>query len=231
MSRRRRAVLAVALLAAGLLLIWLGTRSPSAAEREATADALAASIGASVMLHDSRLLAARAIADFGVGADVRLVLVRIVDELRLDVRIESAREVLLTEPIRACLVGPDAAPDDAGLEDRCWGDGGEGERLLLELPRDDGGRYVMLAGEAATLSFALGRGEERCDYPPGVWRLELVVDPIVAGEPAGWRYAPDATFEIPYDPAAPLSLVEERRYCGLASKVYLEQGEPSIGDG
>jgi len=231
MPRRRQAALAGALLAAGLALIWLGIRPPSAAEREASADALAASIGASVTIHDSRLLAARAIADFGVGADVRLVLVRIVDELRLDVRIEAAREVLLAEPIRACLVGPDAAPDDAGLEDRCWGEGAQGERLLLELARDDVGRYVLSQGEAATLSFTIGRGEERCDYPPGMWRLELVVDPIVGGEPAGRRYAPDATFEIPYDPAEPLRLVEQRRYCGLASKVFREQGEPPIGDG
>lgn len=231
MSRRRRAALAVVLLIAGVALILIGTSPPSPAEREAAAETLAATIETTVTVRDSRLLAGRAIADFGVGGDVRLVLVRIVDELRLDVRVESAREVLLAEPIRACLVGPDAAPDDAGLEDRCWGEGQQGERLLLDLGRDDAGRYVLPAGDAATLSVTIGRGEERCDYPPGTWRLELVIDPIVAGEPAGRRYAPDATFEIPYDPAEPLRLVEQRRYCGLASKVFLEQDEPPIADG
>lgn len=228
MSRRRRAALASVLLVAGVALVWIGLRSPTVEERAATADAMAAAIETTVTVNASRLLAARAIADFGVGGDVRLVLVRIVDELTLEIRIESSLDLELAAPIRACLVGPDPAPDDAGLEDRCWGEGREGERLSLDLAHDDAGRHLLLAGEPSTHTIDVGRGALRCDYAPGVWRLELVVDPIVAGEPAGPRYAPDATFEIPYDAAEPLRLVEERRYCGLASKVFREQGEPTI---
>jgi hypothetical protein len=228
MSRRRRAALASVLLAGGVALIWIGLRSPSAEERAATADSMAAAIEATVSVHDSRLLAARAIADFGVGGDVRLVLVRIVDELTIEIRIESSLDLQLAAPIRACLVGPDPAPDDAGLEDRCWGEGQQGDRLDLELARDDAGRHLLLAGVRSTHTIEVGRGDLRCDYAPGPWRLELIVDPIVAGEPAGPRYAPDATFDIPYDAAEPLRLVEERRYCGLASKIIREQGEPAI---
>lgn len=228
MSRRRRAALGLGLFLVGGLLIWYGASQPSPAERAAAADFIVAGVTTSVEVHDSSLLAARAIADFGIGGEVRLVRVRIVDELRVRIRIAPSRELLLAGPPRACLVGPDPAPDDAGLEDRCWGEGELGELLTVGLPRDAAGRIRLPAGPPLELTVTVARGDARCDYPPGAWRLELRLDPVVDGLAAGPRYAPDATFEIPFDRDAVLDLVEERRYCGLASKVYTEQGEPQV---
>ncbi len=228
MSRRRRAVLATSLLIAGLAVLWIALRPRSAAELAASADALVAGIRPAVTVDGSSLLAARAIADFGVGAEVRLVVVRIVDELAVVVRLETASDISVASIVRACLVGPDAAPDDAGLEDRCWGDEELGPLLEAQLRRDVAGRLQLVANDPVTLRVTLRRGEDRCDYPPGTWHLELLVDPVVDGSAIGPRYAPMPTFEVPYVPDEPLSLVAERRYCGLASRIYREQGEPTI---
>lgn len=228
MSRGQRAMLAFALLIAGTLLILIGLREPSEAERAATADALVAGVTAGVGVRGSSLLATRAVADFGIGSPVRLVLVRILDALTVEVVIESQSEILLARPLHACLVGPDAAPDDAGLEDRCWGEAELGELIGARLPRDGFGALLIPAGAPVAVVATIGRGDERCDYPPGRWRLELLLDPVVAGTGAGPRYAPEVSFEIPFDRDAALDLVEKRRYCGLATKVYLEQGEPQV---
>jgi len=168
------------------------------------------------------------IADFGVGQEVGLVLVRIVDELSVEIRLESPTAVSFEPPVVACLVGPDAAPDDAGLEDSCWAVAEVGPLLEAQLSHDAGGRLQLPANAQVTVHATLRRGGAGCDYPPGSWHLELLVDPILAGEPAGPRYAPHASFEIGYDPGEVLQVVDERRYCGLASKVYREQGEPAI---
>lgn len=230
MSPRRLAVLAATLLVAGLLVAWLAARPRSAEELEAAADALASGIEATVTVEDSSLLAARAIADFGVGADVHLVLVRIVDELRVEILLVSPADIAFAGPIGACLVGPDAAPDDAGLEDRCWGDTELGPQIEAQLPTDAEGRPRLVANEPITLQTTLRRGELRCDYPPGMWHLELRVEPVVDGSATGRRYAPMPTFEVPFVREERLRLVKERRYCGLASRVYLEQGEPTVAD-
>jgi len=228
MSRRRRAALAVGLLIAGLPLILIGTRVPSPEERQAAADALVAGIDATVTVDGGTLLATRAVADFGLDQPVRLVLVRIADELQVAVGLVSTSDVVLGGPIVACLVGPDAAPDDGGLESPCWGEPEIGPLIEAQLPRGDDGRLRIAAGSPVIVETAVRRGELRCDYPPGRWHLELRVDPIVVGGPAGPRYAPGATFEVPFDPAEPLALVMERRYCGLANRVIREQGEPAI---
>ena len=211
-----------------MAVVLIASRPRSAVERAAVADDLAAGISVGVEVQETDLLAARAIADFGVGADVRLVLVRIVDEMAVELRIEAATDVTLASPILACLFGPDPAPDDAGLSDRCWGD----ERLALALdaalPADEAGRRHMVAGVPVTVRALVRRGEVGCDYPPGVWRLQLRVDPVVDGVAAGERSARSVAFETPFQPDDRLRLVEERRYCGLASKVYREQGEPIV---
>jgi hypothetical protein len=228
-SRGARAILAGLAVVALVSGAWIATRPQSAEERARAADALVAGILASVKVDDDRLLAARAIADFGVGGEVRLVRVRIVDELRLDVRVDVTNELVSASPIVACLVGPDPAPDDAGLSDRCWGDADLGA-LFLQADKsagNAGGRTPLAAG-SRVITAVVHRGEAGCDYPPGTWRLELLVDPIVDGVAAGPRYAPAAAFEVPFDADEPLRLVEERRYCGLASKIYREQGEPPL---
>jgi hypothetical protein len=168
------------------------------------------------------------VADFGVDQPVRLVLVRIADELALEVRIESPADLLLASPIVACLLGPDAAPDDAGLESPCWGEPDLGPLLEAALPHDADGRLKLAAGEPIALTVTLRRGDVRCDFPPGAWHLRLRVDPILAGTSAGPRAAPDATFDVPFLRGEPLRLVGDRRYCGLASRVFREQGEPLI---
>jgi hypothetical protein len=201
-------------------------RSPEA--RAAAADDLVGAIESGVTVNASSLLATRAVADFGIGQDVRLVLVRIIDELEVEIRLEPAADMSLEPPIVACLVGPDAAPDDAGLEDRCWGDADLGALIEAQLTRDEQGRPRVESGIPVTIHATLHRGDVRCDYPPGTWRLELLVNPIIDGTPAGPRYAPDAALEVPFAPDEPLALVQERRYCGLASKIYREQGEPLI---
>lgn len=231
MSRRGRLGLAVALLAAVALLIVISTRPTSPEARQAAADALVAGIGAGVTVDSSSLLATRAIADFGVGAEVRLVLIRIVDEVRVEVRLESPRDVSFEGPLQACLVGPDAAPDDAGLEDRCWGEEALGPLIEAQLSTDEHGRLRLEPGTPVTVRATVHRGDVRCDYPPGLWHLEVLVNPVVDGSPAGARYVPHPTFEVPFLPGQELTLVQERRYCGLASKVFREQGEPVIAGG
>lgn len=218
--------IAVMIVAVALVLWRGGARSPE--ERDVEAQALVDAVTVSVSVDDPSLLAARAIADFGVGSDVRLVLVRILDEMRIRVRVETAKDVVLTPPVTACLVGPDPAPDDAGLSDRCWGGSDLSAQLTAALPVDASGRLHLVKGTPVTITALVSRGPVGCDYPPGAWRLEFRVDPVVDGMPAARRYVPDARFDVPYEAAAPLTLVEERRYCGLASKVYREQGEPSI---
>ncbi|NJD27120.1 MAG: hypothetical protein FIA92_02345 [Chloroflexi bacterium] len=228
MSGRRLAALAVTVLVAGPLLLAYAALPRSPEDRAAEADALVAGIRASVATSDSSLLATRAVADFGVEEGVRLVLVRIVDQLTVEVRVESPIDVWFEPPVVACLVGPDAAPDAAGLEDRCWGEGSLGQVIAAGLVRDEDGHLGLVAGTPVTVSATFQRGDVRCDYPPGAWYLELRVDPIVDGQPAGPRYAQAPTFEVPFVPDQPLQLVMERRYCGLASKVYREQGEPVV---
>ena len=58
-----------------------------------------------------------------------LVPVTVVESLALDVRLTADRDLVLAGPPRLCLVGPFAAPDDAGLIDRCWGDPDPGAAL------------------------------------------------------------------------------------------------------
>jgi len=208
--------------------VLIASRPRSAVQRAAVADDLAAGISVGVEVQGTDLLAARAIADFGVGAEVRLVLVRIVDEMAVELRIDAATDVTLAAPIVACLFGPDPAPDDAGLSDRCWGDEGLALALDAALPADEAGRRHIFAGVPVTVRALVRRGEVGCDYPPGLWRLQLRLDPVVDGVAAGGLSARSVAFETPFQPDEQLRLVEERRYCGLASKVYREQGEPIV---
>lgn len=208
--------------------IWQFAGSGSPEDRERAAIAGVAAVRASVTVHDASLLATRAIADFGVGAEVRLVLVRIVDELRIELRIDSPQDLVVASPIVACLVGPDAAPDDAGLEGSCWGEPDLGPLIAGQLTPDAAGHLHLEAGRTVAISVTLQRGDVRCDYPPGDWHLELRLDPVVTGIPMGPRYASRAFVTVPYEREQAVALVSERRYCGLASRVFREQGEPSI---
>lgn len=128
-----------------------------------------------------------------------------------------------------CLVGPDSAPDDAGLEDGCWGEPDISTVAATLWHRNAADQPMIQATQPIEFSVQLERGTERCDYPPGEWTLELKGRPIVDGSPAEPMWAPDGTFEIPIGPAEPLPYLKTSftRYCGLAT---LEDGEPETFD-
>ena len=63
----------------------------------------------------SSLGATQAIADFGLEEGIRMVPVRIVEDLALEVRLETPRDITLAGPRRICLTGPFWNPLDAGL--------------------------------------------------------------------------------------------------------------------
>lgn len=229
-SRGGRVATAVAVAASVLAACTLlGARSPE--QRQAAADALAASVAVDVAVTSSTLAATHAVADFGVDDGVRLVLVRIVDGLALSVKLTAAHDLAFAEAPRFCLVGPFSAPDDAGLEDPCWGEPDLGSVAASALPVDGAGHPVLPAGRPVALAAVLGRGDARCDYPPGAWVLEIRVDPLVDGAASGPRYVADAPFPVPLEAPGsdPLPVVERSRYCGLASQVFREQGEPTAG--
>lgn len=229
-DRRTRivAIVVVAVVAAVVLWVWAGTRPRSPEQREVAARELLSGIRVSATVSSSSLAAAHAIADFGLQEGVRLVRVRIVDGLTLELRIEATRAVAFAEPPKFCLVGPFSAPDDAGLSDPCWGEPDLGVVAAGGLPRDQVGRPTFMAGAPVTLTATVERGDVRCDYPPGKWVLEIKADPMVDGTAMGARYLPEVGFEVPFATPDPLTLLAQTRYCGLANVVYREQGEPPV---
>ncbi|MGH3118150.1 MAG: hypothetical protein ACRDQ2_13760 [Gaiellales bacterium] len=178
----------------------------------------------------SSLAATGAIADFGIDEGVRMVNVRILDELRLELHIETERDVPLATVPKVCLVGRGWAPDDAGLSDRCWGEPDLERVVAAQLAMDAAGQAVLLADHPVEVVVTLRRGDVRCDYPPGTWQLEVALDPVIGGAPSGEVDLPNVSVEIPLETAGPLPFltVDLTRYCGTASAVYREQGEPPL---
>jgi hypothetical protein len=81
-------------------------RTPRPSVREPTARELVAGVTVSATVADVSLVAASGSADFGIEEGVRRVNVRVVDELALELRIESAQDVVLADPPFVCLIGP-----------------------------------------------------------------------------------------------------------------------------
>jgi len=213
-------ITAFALAGAGLLAAC------SAAPATPSADPLA-SVHVTPTVGDTTLMATGAFADFGVnGGGARQVRVRIVDSMDLRLQITSDQEVVLAEPPFICLVGPYSAPDDAGLESPCWGEPDLGPTLTAQLAKDAAGHYV-LGATAVDVSTTLNRGSQRCDYPPGKWEVELKLKPL--GSDVA-RYVPDTTFDVPIAETGPLKLLPttQTRYCGLATAIVQQQGEPEV---
>ena len=233
-GRRVRVVVlapAVAAVAGVGFLTWSIATSGSPERRAAAARDLAAGIEVSVGVDAVSHRATLAIADFGIEEGVRLVPVRILDEIQLELRLESNVDVALAEPPRVCLVGPHWAPDDAGLSDRCWGEPDLGALLAAQLEADAAGRPLLPAGRPVTVAATLARGHERCDYPVGAWTLEIDVEPMVDGHGEGRFDLPATLVDVPLEPSGTaLRLVErgDSRYCGLAESVWREQGEPEL---
>jgi hypothetical protein len=234
MAARRLAILGTSALLVLVLALALGgltsSRPRTAAEREALAQELVSGISVSARLSDSSLSATKALVDFLPENDVRLVLVRIVDDLDLVLRIETSEDVTFSEPPGFCLIGPFAAPDDAGLSSPCWGAPDLGELVGGRLEVDAAGHAMLPAGRVITLEASIGRVRGRCDYPPGQWVVRVEGAPIVDGRSMDTRRFAEVAFDVPYLGTGQLPFIPvcARSYCGLANVVYREQGEPEV---
>jgi len=231
--RGRSFLLAAALVLLFAAVAWalgvgLVQRSPE--QREQTARELLAGIRVSPTVTSVALEAATAIADFGIEQGVRLVRVRIVDRLELELEIEANQDVAFGVPPQLCLVGPDSAPDDAGLEDRCWGEPDLSDFLATQLTTDTMGHPLLQANDVIHIAATLWRGTARCDYAPGTWSLEINAAPVVDGVHHRPMNGPDTSLEVPIPSHGPLRLLrpDQSRYCGLATRIYREQGEPPV---
>lgn len=178
-----------------------------------------ASVAVTAGARPTAIAISHAIAD-ALGSVPGLVEVQVVDALALSVAITAADDLVLAGPPRLCLVGPFAAPDDAGLIDRCWGDPDPGAALAPAMPRDAAGHPMLPAGVPVALDATIARGEVRCDYPPGAWQLEVVLTPLVGGH--GWTDValPEIALDVDAADLAPgreLTRLESR-YCGMAHR-------------
>lgn len=213
------------------LVLWVppALRPRSSEEREVAARHLVSGVRISASVSRSALGASKALVDFLPENDVRLVLVRIVADLELEIHIETRGAVSLAEAPSFCLIGPFSAPDDAGYSSPCWGTPDIGELVAAQLPTDDAGHH-MFPARPLDLSFTIHRGGLRCDYPPGRWLLVVEGDPLVDAAPGGARQFAEIGFDVPWSrgdvlPFLPVSTVA---YCGLANVIYEEQGEPQL---
>jgi hypothetical protein len=231
LNTRRRLAFALSLgvvLAAGLAWAWASGPPRTAEQRQTAARDLLAAVHVSATVVSSSLLASSAEADFGLKQGIRSVGVRVVDILSVELRIEADRDVALAQPPPACLAGPYWAPDDAGLESRCWGEPDIGQLLATAMPTDGAGRLVLTGHRAVVLNVALRRGESRCDYPPGAWDVTITVDPMIDGTPVTGLDPIRAPVAVPVASAGSLTAVPvgKSRFCSDAAAIYLEQGEP-----
>lgn len=169
------------------------------------------------------LASAAAFAD-SLETGIRLVRVRIVDEVEMAVVLLSETGVTLAEPPELCFHWFHAAPDDAGLESPCWGIPDPSPVFAAQMARADG-TWRLDPGRALSSGVSMRRGGGRCDYPPGDWVLRVRYVPLVDGAAQEPRYV-RAPFEVAYDPREiPTRLpVTETLFCGLASSVVREQG-------
>jgi hypothetical protein len=227
---RTAAIVGVAIVATAVLLAALALRPRTADERLAAARALAGHVTVTAEVTTSSLGVTRAMADFGVDAGLRMVPVRIVEELAIAVRVETDRELVLARPPRVCLVGPFWNPLDAGLSDRCWGEPDLGEIVAGRLVAVGSDRIVLRPGEPLDLVATLARGETRCDYAPGEWRLQIDAEPVVDGVPQPRQDLADVAVVVPLEPAGalPFRPNAETRFCSYPAAVYDRQGEPAF---
>ena len=206
--------------------------TPAQTSAPSLAPADAAAVRVTVTVQDRSLVATSAVADFGVEEGIRMVHVRIVDDLELEVRLETDTTVTLTGPPEVCLVGPYSAPDDAGLSYPCWGSPDLGRMLAAQLTNDPEGHPMLQAGQPVVVDTTLARDGRRCDYPPGAWTLLVALGPVgvVTETDPHPIDLPPASFDIAPTTDQPLTLLPPKdvRYCGLAETVVVEQGEPPI---
>ena len=226
----RHSVSARILVVAVLAAACAATPTPTPTDRAALLKELRDGLRPAAHVNGDSLVATTAFADPNVDVPPAPVRVRIVDRLDLDVRVETAHDVSLAGDPRFCLVGPYAAPNEAGLEDPCWGDPDLSAVMLAHMERDAAGHPTFRAGSPLTVETKMARGETRCDYAGGTWRLEVKLDLLVNGTASGADYLPEAQFEVPFAHEGALALLPtaQTRYCGLATLVVRDQGEPSV---
>ena len=232
-DRRTRAValpLAIVLVGGVGLWAWAASRPLSAEQRREAARELVEGISFSATLSASSLEATQAIADFGLEEGIRMVPVRIVEELTIEVRFETDRDVLLVGPPRVCLVGPFWNPLDAGLSDRCWGEPDLGTLLADRLPTDTAGRTALQAGQSFLVEATLHRGDVRCDYAPGEWRLQVDAELVIEGVAEPRLDLADVPVVLPLEEGGSLAYRHNTgtRFCSNTAAVYNRQGVPPI---
>ena len=159
-----------------------------------------------------------------------MVPVRIVEDLVLEVRLETPRDVTLAGAPRLCLTGPFWNPLDAGLDDRCWGEPDLAGLLTDAMPADADGRVTLRADSPVVLRADLTRGDERCDYPPGDWLLEVDAEPIIdrVTQPRVDIASVPLTIPLEGRGALPWRSNSDTRFCSFTAAVYTRQGEPEI---
>ena len=215
--------LAVVVLAGVALWAWSVLRPP-------TADELIEGVTVTASVEDSTLGATQAIADFGLDEGIKMVPVRIVEDLVLELELASEHDVTFAAPPRLCLTGPFWNPLDAGLEDRCWGDPDVNDALRAAMPADASGTVTLRAGSPVTLRVPLARGDERCDYAPGDWLLEVDAEAVIDDAVQPRQDIADVPLTLPWDVpgALPWHDNSTTRFCSYTAAVYTRQGEPQI---
>lgn len=212
--------------------VWASTaaRPVPPERREAVAGELLAGVHVSATVVGSSLAVTSAEADFGIEEGIRPVRVRIVAELQLEVRIEADRNVTLEAPPSGCLAGSDWAPDDAGLESRCWGEPDIGQLVGAALPTDGAGHPFLAGHRPIIVQATLERGDARCDYPPGAWDLEIAGDPLIDGTPVTGLDPIAIPFVVDFADTGVLPLLGpyETRFCSSARPIWDQQGEPPV---
>jgi hypothetical protein len=226
---RRTAVIAVV---AGLAVIVLAGVALWAWSviRPRSADELFDGITVTANVEDSSLSATQAIADFGLEEGIRMVPVRIVEDMVLEVELAAERDVTFAAAPRLCLTGPFWNPLDAGLDDRCWGDPDVNEALRAAMPADASGAVTLRASSPVVLRVPLARGDARCDYPPGDWLLEVDAEPVLDGAAQPRKDIAAVALTLPWDvpDALPWRDNSDTRFCSFTAAVYTRQGEPQI---
>ena len=197
--------------------------------RPATAEELFDGIEVSASVEQSSLGATQAIADFGVEEGVRMVPVRIVEDMVLELQLSADRDVTFAAAPRLCLTGPFWNPLDAGLSDRCCGDPYVNDALRAAMPAV-AGTVTLRAGSPVVVRVPIARGDARCDYPPGDWLLEVDAEPVIDGRAQPRQDIAKAPIMIPWDVdgALPWHDNSDTRFCSFTAAVYSRQGEPQI---
>jgi hypothetical protein len=211
---------------------WTAAQYPAqpAPDRPFVTFEVPAQIDVAASLVKVRLVATRALTDYGLEAGARYVAVRILSHVELEVVLVAASDIVLVDSPTLCLIGPYSMPGYVGLSEPCWGKPDASRLLRARMPVDREGRIVLRGGRPVILSAALTRDIDRCDYPPGAWLLEVGAEALIDGDHTRLELGP-VELTVPPDSDGPLRLVRPTHYCGIANVVFHEQGEPALAGG